>query len=373
MFSAPNFNLQLAGGAFAFLICVVVYPFYIRWLKHKQVEQFIREEGPQSHAAKARTPTMGGVCFIFGVCITVAFFLILFDAAAWGQRRLCLAVPLVIALACAAIGLADDYGKVTSKSNRGLSARMRLLTELGLGFALGAGLLFFPSVVVQPEIGGIQSFLLSFPSPVSTMLIMGYCLILCPVAVAGAANAVNLHDGMDGLAGGTSAQVFAALSYMLYLEGRGGLAMIAASVSGALLAFLCYNRYRAKVFMGDTGSLFLGGLLATLAFCGGLTFWIIPLGLIYIIEALSVIAQVVYFKLTKPYTGEPLPPLKLFIVKLTKRLPGEGKRLLRMAPIHHHFEAVYADKGVKEWQVVMYFWLAQVVICGLTLLLYKLQ
>jgi phospho-N-acetylmuramoyl-pentapeptide-transferase len=134
-----------------------------------------------------------------------------------------------------------------------------------------------------------------------------------------------------------------------------------------------FNKYPAKIFMGDTGSLFLGGLIATLAIAGGLLIWFIPLTVIYIAEALSVILQVSYFKLTKPYQPPaPMNKMALIVLKLTKRLPGEGKRLLRMAPLHHHFEAVLADKGVPEWQVVAGFWLVQLVIClaVVTLLLY---
>jgi phospho-N-acetylmuramoyl-pentapeptide-transferase len=116
--------------------------------------------------------------------------------------------------------------------------------------------------------------------------------------------------------------------------------------------------------MGDTGSLFIGGALAGLVAASGLLFWFIPLALIYIIETLSVIIQVVYFKLTKAYTPEqPMSKPKLILTKLTKRLPGEGKRFFRMAPLHHHFEAVGADKGIAEWQVVAGFWVAQLVIC----------
>lgn len=387
MFAPENFNIQFAAAAVAFVICVIAYPFYIRWLKHKQVEQFIREEGPQSHAAKARTPTMGGLCFIFGVCVTSALFLFLFTPEMWGtSHRSYLALPMVVGLACSAIGFADDYGKVTSKSNKGLSARSRLFAELALGLALGLSLFLMPQLVDctiillnVPWTGAAHDILLGgSPNPGDTLPMLApgwtaaYFLLLCPLVVAGTSNALNLHDGMDGLAGGTSTQVFACLAYMLWLGGKGGLAMIAAAVSGALLGFLCYNRYKAKVFMGDTGSLFLGGLLAALAICGGLTFWLIPLGLIYIVEAFSVMAQVAYFKLTKPYTGDPMPQWKLIVTKLTKRLPGEGKRLLRMAPIHHHFEAVYGDKGVKEWQVVSWFWIAQAVLCAVTIALFRL-
>jgi phospho-N-acetylmuramoyl-pentapeptide-transferase len=153
--------------------------------------------------------------------------------------------------------------------------------------------------------------------------------------------------------------------------GNFALAGIAVAASGALAGFLVYNIYPAKVFMGDTGSLYIGGLLACLVVAGGLWMWFIPLSVIYISEALSVIAQVVYFKLTKPYTPEqPMSQIALAWLKLTKRLPGEGKRLLRMAPLHHHFEALAGDEGIPEWQIVACFWLVQFLISAAVLFVY---
>jgi phospho-N-acetylmuramoyl-pentapeptide-transferase len=182
--------------------------------------------------------------------------------------------------------------------------------------------------------------------------------------VAATTNSLNLHDGMDGLAGGTSLLVLAAMAAILAGLHQHGLAQLALMAVGALAAFLLFNRYPAKIFMGDTGSLFLGGLIAALTLASGTLFWFIPLAAIYIAEALSVIGQVVYFKLTKPYVPDkPISRPGLIWLKLTKRLPGEGKRLLRMAPLHHHFEAVLAERGVPEWQVVAAFWLVQLVIC----------
>jgi phospho-N-acetylmuramoyl-pentapeptide-transferase len=174
---------------------------------------------------------------------------------------------------------------------------------------------------------------------------------------------------MDGLAGGTSFFVFATLAVFLALvPGGKDLAIVAGATAGALLGFLLYNKFRARIFMGDTGSLFLGALMAGLVVYGGLIVWFIPMALIYIVETISVMSQVVYFKLTKPYTPEKsmsAPALALY--KLTHKLPGEGKRLFRMAPIHHHFEAVCSEKGIKEWEVVIWFWIAQALLCALCL------
>ena len=145
-------------------------------------------------------------------------------------------------------------------------------------------------------------------------------------------------------------------------------------MAGAILGFLLWNRYPAAIFMGDTGSLFIGGIMAYRC-AGGIVLWFIPLSAIYIVRALSVMAQVSSFRLTKPYTPEkPMSPLALNWLKLTtkKPFPGEGKRIFRMTPIHHHFEAVLGEKGVPEWQVVMYFWLVQFALCVAVLAVFYL-
>lgn len=186
--------------------------------------------------------------------------------------------------------------------------------------------------------------------------------------MAATTNAVNLHDGMDGLAAGTSAQVFATMAAMFFALNNLAYATISATAALALLGFLRYNKNPARIFMGDTGSLFIGGLMAALVVAGGLTLYFVPLSLIYIAEAVSVMAQVTYFKLTKPYKPEkPMSTPALIILKLTRRLPGEGKRLLRMAPLHHHFEAVLGPRGWTEAEVVAAFWGVQLLLCLLTL------
>jgi phospho-N-acetylmuramoyl-pentapeptide-transferase len=135
------------------------------------------------------------------------------------------------------------------------------------------------------------------------------------------------------------------------------------------LGFFCFNRHPAKIFMGDTGSLFIGGLMAALAASGGLILWFIPLSVIYILESASVLIQRAVFKLSKPFTPDkPMSALQLIKYKLTRKLPGEGTRVFRVAPLHHHYEAVWAEKGVQEAQVVAAFWVVQAVICALVLL-----
>lgn len=344
-------TLVLVSAVVTLLLTAVAFPFYIDWLKRKQIGQNIREEGPQSHAVKAKTPTMGGLCFIFTSILVslnaMAFALAKNEVEPTAVFTVAVAT-LLIGVACGLVGFADDYAKVTSGSNRGLSAKNRLLAEFGLG-ALLSGVLLFCQFSAYQNI---------------SILVILYLVVVGPFLVASTSNALNLHDGMDGLAGGTSIQVFIVLAIMLTVQQHFHLALIAASVAGGLGAFLLFNKYPAKVFMGDTGSLFLGGLMAALVAASGLVLWFIPLALIYILETLSVIAQVVYFKLTKPYTPDvPMSLLKLAIYKLRHKLPGDGKRLFRMAPLHHHYEAIGEEKGIPEWKVVSGFWVAQLVVC----------
>jgi len=372
----------MLATALSFSFCVIAYPLYIKCLTNKQIGQFIREEGPASHAKKAKTPTMGGLCFIVGTVIaTIAVTLsssrslISLSGGTTSQQVLAAFFVLAAAVCCGLLGFADDYGKVTSKSNKGISGKFRLACEFSLGLLLALGFYLVlpgnqsPQIVLNAHaFGSAQLFDLGhkgweFLDPL-------FRLMMVPLLMASASNALNLHDGMDGLAGGTSLLVFITMSIMLaVIPGAQALSWVAAAAAGAILAFLLFNKYPAKIFMGDTGSLFIGALMAGLVAYGGLLLWFIPLALIYIVETLSVICQVAYFKLTKAYTPEkPMSALTLAIYKLQNKLPGEGKRLLRMAPMHHHFEALAAEKGHREWQVVVCFWIVQFLLCALCLL-----
>lgn len=332
-----------------------VFPFYIKWLKSKQVEQYLREEGPKSHAAKAKTPTMGGLGFICAIFIGIIPSLIIAGKAPWTSLLI-----LTVAGACALLGFADDYGKVISKSNKGISGKLRLAVEFGLGLVLALGLWYFGAdagkVILLPlPDGSIYSFAL----PLWTFI--GASMFI----MAATTNAINLHDGMDGLAGGTCFLAFATMAVILLVTGQYANAAIAAAASGGLASFLVFNKNPAKVFMGDTGSLFLGGLMGALVMSGGLIVWFVPLSLIYIAETVSVMMQVSYFKLTKEFTPDkPMLPIMVAWHKLTHKLPGEGKRIFRMAPLHHHFEAVMAERNTGEASVVSMFWLAQAILCA---------
>lgn len=343
----------MAGG----LLTLALVPPFIALQRKLQIGQFIRQEGPAEHAAKASTPTMGGVCLWFVTCAVSTALLMVHDALGID--------PIAILLTgsyCALLGLIDDLVKYSNRSNAGISAWFRLLAQFAAGIVLGVGLLsmYGPDMAFRQIIGNfhghIEAAYLVLPA-VSYVFLVAFVL-------AGTCNAVNLHDGLDGLAAGTGWQIFLCLALMLHWTRQPELSLIAAVAAGCVIAFLFYNRFPAKIFMGDVGSLFLGALMAGLAIVGHLVLWFIPLALIYILETLSVIFQIVVFKLTKPYTPDkPFNPLHLFVFKLTHRLPGVGKRIFRMAPLHHHFEALSSERHISEGVVVACFWLAQFVIC----------
>lgn len=330
-----------------FFIAVGLLPIYINYLRKMAIGQFIREEGPKSHAVKANTPTAGGVVILLAACAASMSWL--FYIGDFGIQALAI---LAITTACGLVGLSDDLAKIIHRHNRGISGRTRLVLEAFFGAGLAIVLLtkYVPSalgVIAVPQ---------------------WFYVLFAAFLVAATTNAVNLHDGMDGLAAGTSCQILATLAFMLFYQGSFELAAIAAAAAGATAGFLVFNRNPAHIFMGDTGSLLLGGLMASLALAGNLTLWFIPLALIYIVETLSVMAQVVFFKLTKPYTSDKnQSSLTVAWIKLTGKLPGEGKRLLRMAPMHHHFEALGLERGVEEWQVVAAFHVVQFALCLLTI------
>lgn len=311
---------------------------------------------------------MGGLCFIFSIC---AASIIFFAGAKLALPELLRsAIVLGAAVLCGLLGLADDYGKIASRSNAGISGKTRLAFEFGLGLALGAGLYFLkltPDLILWMDASGARVISWHMPG----IYELAYDFLLLPFLYAATSNALNLHDGMDGLCAGTSSILFATLALMLAACAFTGLSWLSAASLGALLGFLIYNKYKAKIFMGDTGSLFIGACFAGLVASSGLLLWFIPLALIYIVETLSVILQVAYFKLSKPYEPEKkMAAPALVLYKLTHKLPGEGKRLFRMAPIHHHFEALAGEAGKKEWQVVIWFWLVQLLICGTLLALF---
>lgn len=312
-------------AAAAFAVSMLVTARMIPLLRKKQFGQFIREEGPEAHLKKAGTPTMGGIAMVAG--ITAAMVISMFMP---GSRTVPKIAILLSMYAFGAIGFLDDYNKIAKKQNEGLTPKQKLLLQVLFGAALAVFMMmkegtkvFIPFARITVDMGWLY---IPF-------------VIFIEVAMA---NAVNLTDGLDGLAASTSSIVACAFAVIGMAAGNGSEAMASAgqAVFGAALGFLVYNRYPAQIFMGDTGSMALGGVLSAMAIVGRVE-WVLPIaGLIYVIEALSVIIQVTYFKKTG------------------------GKRVFRMAPIHHHFEL----GGWHETKVVRVFCLFTFVCCVIAVL-----
>lgn len=287
----------------AFITAVIVGRFYVPWLKKIKAGQEIKENGPTWHMSKSGTPTMGGVIFISActlVCLTVGF-----DSMRSGDFTHIFV--LLFALVFGAIGFLDDWEKLRKKQNLGLSAKAKFLLQLV------AALVF---VLLLRRMGYISTHLYIPFWNTEVYIPEVIYFILAAFIIVGTVNAVNITDGVDGLASGTSIPVclfFAAVSF-LWGDKYMALGIFASALLGGLMGFLVYNFNPAKVFMGDTGSLFLGGAIAALAFAYDMPLILITLGIIYIIETLSDIIQVTYFKLT------------------------HGKRVFKMAPFHHHLE-----------------------------------
>lgn len=285
-------------------------------LKHKQFRQFIREEGPQSHLSKEGTPTMGGIA-IFGALL----FMTLIGGRVTTDSLIMLLVTFLFGL----LGFLDDYIKVAKKHNLGLRAWQKLVLQILIAVGLAVYMAKFSGYGTDVWIPFINRY-----------VDFGWVYIpFIAFVVVAMANAVNLTDGLDGLSSGVTALVafFFAIAGMQF--GHNAASIFCCALTGACLGFLIFNHYPAKLFMGDTGSMALGGALASAAIIMKVEFLLPIAGLIYVLEALSVIIQVVYFKATG------------------------GKRFFKMAPLHHHFEMC----GMKEKSVVAMFWLVALVCC----------
>lgn len=260
---------------------------------------------------------MGGITMLIALLIAVLPLLIYLN-----QFTMEAILLLITLTGFSLLGFYDDYQKVTKKHNKGITGWTKLAVQGGLSLVLLVYLTYFMQDM-QLSLFGIMSVNMSyFLIPFGILVIMG------------SSNAINLTDGLDGLASGTSAVAFLTLSFFLYKTGYFALALIAASIGGACLGFIFYNRHPAKIFMGDSGSLMLGGAFGALGVLGRLEMWLIPIGFIFVIEALSVIIQVISFKTT-------------------------GKRVFKMSPLHHHYEL----SGFSETAVVRIFTITQAVCC----------
>jgi phospho-N-acetylmuramoyl-pentapeptide-transferase len=299
----------------------------VPWLRRLKAGQVIREDGPQSHLKKAGTPTMGGIFFV-----PLALLLSLCWSWAVGLQPTEVTGAVILTSVLGCVGWADDWQVLQKKSNKGLSAKVRLAIEFGAG-----GLFALWLLLTKPAISTLMlPFGLAIPIGV---LFLGLAIFV----VAAESNAVNLTDGMDGLAAGTTAIAFFGLAQIIAPEWP-GLMMFCACMSGSCVGFLAHNHHPARVFMGDTGSLALGGALAAVGLISNSLWALLLVSGLFLVESLSVIAQVTYYKATKDSDGI-------------------GKRLFKMAPIHHHFE----QSGWSESRVVATFYGVVVVLALLAI------
>lgn len=304
--------LLLTAGA-AFAIAVLLGPICIPILHRLKFGQSIREEGPQHHQKKAGTPTMGGVMIVLAVLFTTVKFAL---------TSVEMVILLLSTVAFGLIGFADDFIKVVKKRNLGLRAKQKLLWQSIVTVAVFAVLWWHWQETRQ-------AFDVALPFTHFVINLGLFYVLFLMIVFAGTTNAVNLTDGLDGLLAGTAAIVFAAYAFYAFWHTEYDVALFSAAMVGALIGFLVFNRHPAKVFMGDTGSLAIGGALAMVAVLTHSEIGLILFGLVFVIEALSVMIQVFSFQTF-------------------------GKRVFRMSPLHHHFELV----GWSEWEVVLGFWLA---------------
>ena len=357
----------------ALLIGLIAGPAVIRRLAALKIGQPIREYAMQSHLVKSGTPTMGGVLILIGIAVSTLLWADLSNRFVW--------IVMIVTFGFGAIGWADDWRKVVRKDPEGMPSREKYLWQSLIGLLAALYLVFSISesnnlrvlelfyswvksgfdVNLPPKAGLLLPFIkeVSYPLGVFGFVIMTYLVIV------GSSNAVNLTDGLDGLAimpvvmVGSALGVFAYVTgssvyskYLLfpYIPGSGELMIFCAAMAGAGLAFLWFNTHPAQVFMGDVGALALGGALGTIAVIVRQEIVLAIMGGIFVVEAWSVMLQVSYFKYTK----------KKF---------GEGRRVLKMAPLHHHFEKT----GWKETQVVVRFWIITMLLCLVGLSTLKLR
>ena len=319
----------------AFAITAVLGPAFIKWLHKLKYGQEIREEGPAWHQKKTGTPTMGGIMFIVGIGVSVIISTIISAVKGTLTPTVMKALILyIVSLGFGVVGFIDDYIKVVKKRNLGLTAIQKFLLQLAFAAAY---------VVIMYLMGMLRTDVVipfvKYPVTLPIWLYIPFVMFV----VVGTVNAVNLTDGLDGLA--SSVTVVASLFFALYAFLRisapeVGVSIYSMAKVGGLLGFLLFNKYPAKVFMGDTGSLFLGGALALIAADLNMHLYLIIVGFVYFAETLSVIMQTSYFK-------------------YTKKKYGEGRRIFKITHIHHHFEM----SGWKETKIVAVFSAVTLALC----------
>ncbi len=334
---------SIMAAVTAFVIMVIAAPHCISWLKRKQIGQVIRNDGPESHFSKQGVPTMGGVLILFSMTLSSLLWTDLTNGLVW----LLIGISIFFGL----IGSVDDLKKIRKGNSRGLTAREKLLLQVFGASMVGLYLLVHPEydgALSLPFFKGIRPDLGWWYVPFAVMIIVG------------ASNAVNLTDGLDGLAAGPviiTGAVYLIFSYVAgnavvsgylqipFVQGAGEVAVFCGTLVGACLGFLWFNAYPAQIFMGDAGSLALGGTVGAVAIITKQEILLAIVGGIFVMEALSVIIQVGYFKISG------------------------GKRIFLMAPFHHHFE----KKGWVEPKVVVRFWIISVILGLIALATLKLR
>jgi phospho-N-acetylmuramoyl-pentapeptide-transferase len=327
----------------AFIICFLLGPWIIRRLRKLQIGQYIQEDGPDTHHTKAGTPTMGGILILLSILISTLLWANLTNTYIW--------VVLLIIVGYGIIGFVDDYLMLIKKRNKGLSAKTKFFAQAFLAVIAGFLLYLNPDFDTRVTV--------PFFKQISPDLGLGY-IAFAVLVIVGTSNAVNLTDGLDGLAIGPV--IIAAATYMIfayvtghvklaeylqinYVAGGGELAIMCGSLVGAGLGFLWFNAYPAQIFMGDVGSLSLGGAIGSIAVITKQEILLVIVGGLFVIEALSVIFQVGFFKMTN------------------------GGRIFKMAPLHHHFEL----KGVPEPKIIVRFWIIAIALALVSMSTLKLR
>src|SRR3954470_11949972 len=294
-----------------FLITVLLSPIFIPFLRRLKFGQSIREEGPKSHQKKTGTPTMGGVMILLSIIVTT-----LVMTEKFSEPTIQTFLLLFVTLGFGLLGFLDDFIKVVLKRNLGLTSKQKLLGQILISVV-------FYFILKQTDF----STALEIPFTDYSFELGYFYALFIVFWLVGFSNAVNLTDGLDGLVSGTTAIAFGAFAVLAWNQSQFEVSIFSVAVVGAVLGFLVFNAHPAKVFMGDTGSLALGGAIATVAVLMKMEILLVIIGGVFVIETLSVILQVASFKTT-------------------------GKRIFRMSPLHHHYELV----GWSEWRVVVTFW-----------------
>lgn len=320
----------MGASVTAMVLVLIIGPAFIRWLRSNEFGQNIREEGPERHRSKAGTPTMGGLLIWFAVVVAYLIY---------SRFSVASMTVLIATLGNAAIGFIDDWMKIVRKRSLGLTARYKLLLQLLLALFIGFIVLRFSGLDTRIDV--------PFTDQRFDVGTVGFYIVVF-LWLAGFSNAVNLTDGLDGLAAGASAIVLVALAGVAFIIGRNAndpgisdLMVIAGCVGGACLGFLWYNSFPADVFMGDTGALGLGGAIAGMAILTRTELALLLMGGLFVLEAASVALQVASFKTTR-------------------------RRIFLMAPLHHHFEL----KAWSETKIIVRFWILAAIFAGAGFVVY---